>query len=61
MIDAVKTLKSDVICVMMFNIVYNFAETFLKHSKPVLQCLNSDFSTRYKICVIFVWDAVLIT
>ena len=55
MIYAVKTLKSDVICVMLFNIVYNFAETFQNHLKTVLQCLNGDFNTGYKIYVICVW------
>ena len=57
MIYAVKTLKSDVICVMLFNVAYNFTETFLKHLKTVLQCLNGDFNTGYKICIICVWGA----
>ena len=60
MIYAVKTLKSDGICVMLFNVVYNFAETFLKHLKTVLQCLNGDFNIGYKICVICVWGALVI-
>ena len=60
MIYAVNTLKSDFICVMLFNVVYNFAEIFLKHSKTVLQCLNGDFSTGYKICVICVWGTLVI-
>ena len=59
MIYAVKTLKSDVICLMLFNVVYNFAETFLKHLKTVLQCLNGDFNIGYKICVICIWGALL--
>ena len=45
MVYAVKTSKSDVIGAMLFNVVYNFAETFLKHLKTVLQFLNSDFNT----------------
>ena len=61
MIYAVKTLKSAVIYVMLFNAVYNFAETFQNHLKTVLQCLNGDFNTGYKICVICVWGALLIT
>ena len=48
MIYAVKTLKSDVICAMLFNVVYNFAETFQNHLKTVLQCLNDDFNTGTK-------------
>ena len=59
MIYVVKTLKSDVICVMLFNVVYNFAETFLKYLKTVLQCLNGDFNIGYKICVICVWGALV--
>ena len=52
MIYAVKNVKSDVICVMPFNIVYNFSETLLKHLKSVLQCLNVDFNTgqKYALC-----------
>ena len=61
MIYAVKTLKSDVICVLLFNVVYNFSETFLKHLKTVLQCLNGDFNIGYKICVICVWGALVIS
>ena len=47
-IYAVKIFKSDVICVILFNIVYNFAETFLKYLKTALQCLNDDFNTDIK-------------
>ena len=61
MIYAVKTLKSDDICIMLFNVVYKFSETFLKHLKTVLQCLNGDFNIGYKICVICVWGALEIT
>ena len=39
MIYAVKTLKSDIIWVMLFNVVYNFGEIILKHLKTVKQCL----------------------
>ena len=39
---------------MLFNADYNFAETLLKHLKTVLNCLNGDFNTGYKICVICV-------
>ena len=61
MIYAVKTSKSDVICAMLFNVVYNFAEIFLKDLKTALQCLNGDFNTEHKICVICVWGALVIT
>ena len=45
MIYAVKTSKDDGICVILFNVVYNFAQKLLKHLKTVWQCLNDDFIT----------------
>ena len=60
MIYVVKTSKSDDIFVMLFNVVYNFGEIFLKHLKTVLQCLNCDFNREYKICVICVCISPLI-
>ena len=61
MIYAVKPSKSNVIRVILFNVVHNFEETFLKHLKTVLQSLNGDFNTGCKICVICVWGALVIS
>ena len=53
MIYPVKTSKSDVIYVIVFNVVYNFVETLLKLLQIDLHYLNGNLNTRYKICVIW--------
>ena len=56
-----KTVKSDVICAIVFNVVYNFTGTLIKYFKTVLQYLDNNFNTEYKVCVLCIWGALLIT